>query len=142
MGEQCARPPHYLTTNPRKTRANGDTVTSPALSVAGFARPSLFARRINVTLRFGSVSTSDDDAFASTPYCQTTGSPLYVCTNQPIPCGSNCPFELSGFLQAFLRVSGPKRTLFLIARSNFAKSSTFEMRPEAAPSVKTLYCER
>src|SRR4051812_45025468 len=37
-----ARSSHYLTTNPRNTRANGDTVTSPALSDAGFARPSLF----------------------------------------------------------------------------------------------------
>src|SRR5580765_7306778 len=75
-GEKSSRRVHYLTTKPRNTRANGDTVTSPALSVAGLARPSLFARRIKVTLRFGSVRMSDDDAFVPTPNCHTTGSPL------------------------------------------------------------------
>src|ERR1043166_2022557 len=35
---------NYLTTSPRNTPAHGDTVTSPAVSDAGFARPSPFPR--------------------------------------------------------------------------------------------------
>src|SRR4051812_23399714 len=105
MSAAAARHAHlnYFTTSPRKTRANGDTVMSPALSEAGFARPSLFASRISVMLRVGSVISSDEDAFASTPNCQTTGSPLYDWTNQPIAWGSGWPFALAGFCQASAR---------------------------------------
>ena len=67
---------NYFTTRPRNTRANGDTVTSPAVIDVGFASPSLFASRISVTLRFGSVITSDEEMAGLIPYCHTTGSPL------------------------------------------------------------------
>ena len=53
---------NYFTTSPRNTFANGETVTSPAVSVAGLARPSLLATRISVMPRAGSVISSDDEA--------------------------------------------------------------------------------
>jgi hypothetical protein len=66
----------YLVNSPRNSFANGDTVTSPAASGNGRLSPWLFASRISVWLRRGSVSISDEDALSPTPNCQTTGSPL------------------------------------------------------------------
>ena len=87
------------------------------------------------------VTTSDDEAFALTPNCQTIVSPLYVCTNQPMPCGSGCPVRLRAGCQAAASVSGRRSAPFLRARSNRATSRAVEMRPLAGVKVVAAYCD-
>src|SRR5438093_2610179 len=143
----------YRINVPRNSRPTGDIVRSPADSGNDLTRPSPFASTISVTPRPGTVTTSDDDAFPLTPNCQTIVSPLYVCTNQPIPCGSAWPLRPMGGCQAAASVPARTRTpSFLSATSNFAKSRVVEMRPlagvivvavywdgEACPSLSTAY---
>jgi hypothetical protein len=51
-------------------------VTSPCVSENGRASPWLFASRINVTLRRGTMMIIDEDALSLTPNCQIRRSPL------------------------------------------------------------------
>src|SRR5581483_4726950 len=67
---------HYRANKPRNTRANGDTVTSPAVSAKGFTRPSLFATMMSVMPFDGMLTSMEDEAFSLTPNCQIIGFPL------------------------------------------------------------------
>ena len=71
-----ARNDRYRAKIPRKTLANGEAVTSPELSAKGFTRPSLFATRISVMPRDGTVNTIEDEAFSPIPNCHTIVLPL------------------------------------------------------------------
>ena len=51
----------------RNDAANGDTRTSPAASGNAALNPSLFARRINVIRREGTLISSDEKAFPQRP---------------------------------------------------------------------------
>src|SRR5947209_17356523 len=129
----------YRTNVPRNSRPTGDIVRSPADSGNDLTRPSPLASTISVTPRPGTFTTSDDDAFSLTPNCQTIVSPLYVCTNQPMPCGSACPLRPVGGCQAAASVPARTKTSFLSATSNFAKSRVVEMRPLAGVIVVAAY---
>jgi len=61
---------------------------------------------VEAARELGTVTTSEDDALSATPNCQTTRSPLYDCTNQPIPCGRRWPVESVCGVQAVTRKSG------------------------------------
>src|SRR5207253_10961070 len=106
----------YRNKTPRNRRPKGDAVTSPAASANGFTSPSLLASKIIVSPRDGTVTTSDDAALSLTPNCHTIVSPLYVCTNQPTPCGSGCPSRPSGARQAAASGSARRGPPFLSAK--------------------------
>src|SRR6476646_4898891 len=62
---------HYVTSL-RKSVAKTDLVTLPAGSWNVALKPSLFARRMNVSFRSGSFSRSAEYALPMLPKCQTT----------------------------------------------------------------------
>src|SRR5215813_8961790 len=109
---------------------------SPPFSPNPFTRPVLFAVRIIVTLRAGSVTNIDDDPFSPVPNCQTTYSLLYDCTNQPMPCGPPDAF------QACASVSFCITMPLFSPMSNFAMLSTVEINPLVGVSVVALYDAR
>src|SRR5215831_7622018 len=106
---------------------------SPPVSPKPLTSPVLFAVRIIVTLRAGSVTNIDDDPFSPVPNCQTTYSLLYDCTNQPMPCGPPDAFH------AVASVSFCITMPLLSPMSNLAMSSTVEINPLVGVSVVALY---
>src|SRR5437762_3084105 len=119
----------------RNSRANGETVTSPADSANGRASPWLLASRISVSPRRGRIRIIDDDALSLTPNCQTIFSLLYCCTNQPYACGSARPFASVGGVHSSASPSGRTMKPFFSPRSNCSRSRTVAINPDAGVNV-------